>query len=189
MDTGVRERLRQAQQGDMNAFAELFEPLRGKVFAVACRIAGPNDAEDVVMDTFLKAWEALPGFGGRSSLKTWLLRIAANRARDVLRARGVRAARTLSDDDAEGAVRQVSDPTQAGPDEQAADREAQGLAARALTTLPGPHRQVLLLRYADGLSYADIAAAAGISIGTVMSRLFYARRKLREAYAREEEAS
>lgn len=171
--------LEQARQGDIEAFAQLFEPLRGKVFAVACRLAGPQDAEDVVMDTFLRAWKALPAFRGGSSLKTWLLRIARNRALDLIRARHPEQRQSLDESDADRPPRELSDPTQTLPGEDLASREAVDELGRALARLDAPHRTVLLLRYADEMSYAEIAAATGANIGTVMSRLFNGKRKLR----------
>lgn len=168
----------------MDAFAELFEPLRGSVYAAACRLTGPTDAEDVVMDTFLKAWKALPGFDGRSSLKTWLLRISSNRARDVLRARGTVARRQTVGVDVEEAILHAHDPAADTPAELVAHRDAQGFAHEALRELPEAHQAILLLRYVDDLSYTEIAAATGVSIGTVMSRLFNAKRKLRAAWSR-----
>lgn len=165
----------------MEAFTRLFEPLRGAVFAVACRLVGPQDAEDVVMDTYLKAWKALPGFRGGSSLKTWLVRIARNRALDRLRASTAAREESLDAPAREGddAPREYADPVQTAPSEDIEGREMAGVLHKALDRLDPPHRTALLLRYADGLSYADIAAAMGVHIGTVMSRLFNGKRKLR----------
>lgn len=165
----------------MEAFAALFEPLRAKAVAVAARIVGPDRAEDVVMDAFLQAWRALPGFGGRSQLSTWLLRIVRNRALDVLRAENVRRAESLDAPDDDGRPRPLTDATAATPAEIAERRDMTAIFERALETLPAIHRQCLLHRYVDDLSYGEIAAATGVSIGTVMSRLFNARRKLKAA--------
>jgi len=173
--------LARARSGDIEAFARLFEPLRAKVVAVAGRIVGPDRAEDVAMDAFLQAWKALPGFGGRSSLSTWLLRIARNRALDVLRAEHVRRAEPLDAPDEDGRPRPMADATAATPAEIVERRDLTVCFERALDALPPIHRQCLLHRYVDGLSYAEVAAATGVSIGTVMSRLFNARRKLKAA--------
>ena len=173
--------LARARNGDIEAFAELFEPLRAKAVAVAARIVGPDRAEDVAMDAFLQAWKALPAFGGRSSLSTWLLRIARNRALDVLRAENVRRAEPLDAPDEDGRARPLPDLTADTPAQIVERRDLTSCVERALETLPPMHRQCLLHRYADDLSYAEIAAATGVSIGTVMSRLFNARRKLKAA--------
>lgn len=183
MMAGVKDVLERAKQGDMDAFAELFEPLRGKVFAVACRMLGPQDAEDVVMDTYLRAWKALPGFRGTCSLKTWLMRIARNRSLDVIRSR--RTVPVMAELDAPGEegrpALMLDDPGQPRPDETVADREDSARAAKALAQLDDEHRLALQLRYQDELSYSEIAAATGVRIGTVMSRLFNGRRKLLRA--------
>jgi RNA polymerase sigma-70 factor (ECF subfamily) len=167
--------LAQARGGDLDAFAALFEPERRKVWAVACRLVGPSDAEDVVMDTFLKAWSALPGFGGRCRLGTWLCRLAHNQCVDHLRRRRFIAEPT----DPPDARPEPADDRQAAPDEATIRLETAEAVNRALAALPEGHRAVALLRHVDGLSYQEIASALGLSIGTVMSRLFYARRKLR----------
>jgi RNA polymerase sigma-70 factor, ECF subfamily len=166
--------LDRAGQGDVEAFAELFEGLRPKVFAIAWRLAGPNDAEDIVMDTYLKAWKALPGFNRRSSLETWLYRIAHNCAVDVLRSR-------RSDREPEGGhveAADLPDNRLPAPDQAAAAHELGGIIRRALDQLSPEHRAAVTLRFTDGLSYAEIAAATGVSLGTVMSRLFNGRRRL-----------
>lgn len=175
MDT----RLEEARRGDMAAFAELFEPLRPMVFAIARRLAGDVDAEDVVMDTYLKAWRALPRFNGRASLKTWLYRIARNAAIDHLRIRQRHAGVVLPGDGEEpGDVGDLPDPAGRTAAEEVVTRETIDGVSAALDTLSPDMRATLLLRFADGMSYADIAVATGVSIGTVMSRIFNGRRRL-----------
>lgn len=179
MDSGW---LAKAQQGDAEAFAGAFEALRTSVFAVACRLAGPDDAEDVVMETYLRAWQALPSFEGRASLKSWLYRIAFNCATD-LRRRKQRSleVRSGQSEDGEALIERVADPGMVTPGEILEADEKRLRVARALQRIPVDHRLALELRYMDGLRYAEIAAAAGIGIGTVMSRLFNAKRKLQRA--------
>lgn len=171
--------LDQAKSGDLEAFTRLFEPLRGNVFAVACRFVGPQDAEDVVMDTYLKAWKALPGFRGGSSLKTWMIHIARNTCLDRIRRVQADRSSPMAGDDTEQPARELSDPTLSTPDETVRSREMAGVLHAALDRLDEAHRIPLLLRYVDDLSYAEIAAATGAHIGTVMSRLFNGKRKLR----------
>ena len=179
MDAGW---LKQAQNGDAEAFARAFEALRPAVHAVACRLAGPDDADDVVMETYLRAWQALPNFEGRSSLKSWLYRIAFNCATD-LRRRQKRSpeVRGTPAEDGEAWGAQVADPNAALPGERLESDETCQRVAVALRRLPDEHRIVLQLRYTDDLSYAEIAAATGVGMGTVMSRLFNAKRKLLRA--------
>ena len=171
--------LARARQGDVDAFALLFEALRPTVYAVACRLVGANDAEDVVMETYLKAWRAIPQFTGRAALSTWLYRIAHNCALDALRARArqplVSAPRQ---DDEPAATSDWPDTTQRLPSDAIAGAETDALIRQALDQLPVEHRATLLLRFADGLSYAEIAAATDVALGTVMSRIFNGRRKL-----------
>jgi len=182
--TTDKTRLVRAQSGDMEAFAELFEPLRPLIYTVAYRLVGANDADDVVMETFLKAWDALPRFKGRSSLATWLCRIARNCSYDVLRAKQRRAGRAeaLDDDAGEGRPlrEELADPSAPNPENEADRRELGRLLDEAIAALDEPHRTTFLLREVDGLRYSEIAAATGVRIGTVMSRLFYARRKLQK---------
>lgn len=166
-----------ARQGDMDAFMELFEAARPMVFSIALRLVGPDDAEDVVMDTYLKAWKAIPGFAGRAATGTWICRIAHNCAVDYIRRR---RPWTTTDQTTPGAVdpSQLPDSSQPSPSATLASAETGTLIQTALDQLPDEHRTTLLLRFSDGLSYAEIAAATGVSIGTVMSRLFNGRRKL-----------
>jgi RNA polymerase sigma-70 factor, ECF subfamily len=172
--------LERARHGDADAFAGLFDPWRPTLHAVACRLVGDSDAEDVVMDTYLKAWRALPGFSGRSSLRTWLYRIAHNCALDNLRARRHFVTEPAGHDDDAG-PRDWPDTRQRSPAEAVAGAEIDALVRQAIDGLGEEHRVTLLLRFADGLSYSEIAAATGVSLGTVMSRLFNGRRKLQRA--------
>ena len=177
-----RELLEEAKQGNMEAFVQLFEPFRARVYAIACRIVGYTDADDIVMQTFLKAWQALPRFQGRSSLSTWLYRITHNCIMDVIRTRKHIEEKTVTDyeDDEQKAdtFAHLSDPMQISPDEEVAKHEIVELVQQALNKLSPEHRSILQMRYTDGMSYNEIASAMGISPGTVMSRLFYAKRKL-----------
>ncbi len=176
----MSSRLRRARGGDVEAFVRLFEPLRPLVHAVARRLVGDSDAEDVVMETYLRAWTHLPGYRGGASLKTWILRIARNACLDLLRRRTARPTSSLSGETSDDpVVFDVDDPTASSPSEEAETRDSVLMLRSALARLDAPHRQVLLMRYGDGLSYGEIAAAAGVPIGTVMSRLFNAKRKLR----------
>ena len=174
--------LARAQHGDAEAFAGAFEALRPVVFAVATRLVGPDDAEDVTMETFLRAWQAVNQFNGRASLKSWLYRIAHNCAIDALRRRKRQREIFPEPDEAGGSpLEQVADTAAPHPADGIERAEAGDALDRALQGLPEEHRLVLLLRYGDGLSYSEIAAASGLPIGTVMSRLFNAKRKLRRA--------
>lgn len=170
-----------AARGAQDAQRVLFERYREAAYRAALRITGRHeDALDVVQDAFIRAFDRLTEFSGDASFKTWLLRIAANRALDVLRARKVRLATPLdvgSDDD--GPRLSLTDGHPANrPD---AGLEQHELAARlqaAIETLPLEQRTVFALYASGDLTYGDIAEALGIPVGTVMSRLYHGRRRL-----------
>ena len=163
--------------GERAALDELFQRYRQPAFRVAFRLLGNEpDALDAVQDGFVKALTHLSGFQGRSSFKTWLLRVVSNAALDLGRQRGRRE--TLSLD----APAERTDAGLLRPDEAAAGLERGDLRTlldAALATLSEAQRQTFVLHADAGLSYREVAEATGVSIGTVMSRLFYARQKLR----------
>jgi RNA polymerase sigma-70 factor (ECF subfamily) len=183
----VHSLLQQAREGDIEAFCKAFEAHRSLVTAVASRLVGRSDAEDVAMETFLKAWQGLPALRGDRGLRSWLCRIARNSALDMIRARNRRREWVPESDDGRDGdeLERLADANAVGPDEALARTEDEMAVVRALSGLSGSHRTAVELRYADGLSYGEIAAATGVSIGTVMSRLFYARRKIRESVTTE----
>jgi len=165
--------------GHREALDELFRRYRQPAYRVAYRLLSHEaDALDAVQEGFVKALTHLHGFQGRSSFKTWLLRVVSNAALDLGRQRGRRESVSLD-------VPQASDVVHTRL--LAADESSRGLERgdlrrqldRALAGLSEVQRQTFVL-YADGeLSYREIAEAMDASIGTVMSRLFYARQKLR----------
>lgn len=179
--------LERARKGDVDAFLALFEESRATIHTVAWRLVGPDEAEDVVMETYLRAWKSVPGFTGKSSVKTWLCRIAHNCSVDWLRKRRhvVQPLEVWDDEAGEGRGEgvQFADPRQRAASDVIAGAELLVAIDSALETLSPEHRVALLLRFSDGLSYSEIAAATGVSIGTVMSRLFNGRRKLLKALA------
>ncbi len=179
----MTELLQRAQQGDMQAFADLVEPMRSTLVRVAAGVVGDADAEDVVMEALLRVWRALPRFRQRAAVRTWVIRIVRNGALDRLRHRARLREVPMEPNDEhastdEAKPREWADPGCVEPAQTMAAAERQQAVARALGRLETPHRQVLELRYMDDLSYQEIATALGLSIGTVMSRLFYGKRKL-----------
>ena len=180
-DDNEMQLLDKAREGDMAAFQALFEQQRGLVHGLAYRLVGPNDCDDVVMDACLHAWQALPGFTGYSGWPGWLCRIVRNCSMDELRRRKRRTEDLVSKDDDEHqeTTENVRDPKAASPAELALHRDLGETISRALEQLSAEHRTTLLLREVDGTSYLDIARITGVNVGTVMSRLFNARRKLR----------
>ncbi len=167
----------QAQGGDMHAFEELVRRYRNQVFAVAYRfVRGREDAWDVSQEVFVKAYRSLKTFRGEASFKTWVLRITANQCKDHLKKR--RLATVAFDDALEAG--QVAN-TGFEPADEVQSQEIRRALEQALERLPLKHRTAFVLREYEGLSYEEMAQAMGCSLGTVMSRLHHARKKMRAA--------
>jgi RNA polymerase sigma-70 factor (ECF subfamily) len=178
--------VQRARLGDTGAFRALVVRYQRKVYAVALGIVKDADlAWDVAQDSFVRAHRGLDGFKGESAFSTWLFRIATHVAID-----SVRKERVAQRDDVEE-VRET-DLEIAGegilatslgndPRETLLRRELAGKMAEALATLPEKHRTILVLREVEGLSYEELADRLGIHKGTVMSRLFHARKKMQTA--------
>jgi RNA polymerase sigma-70 factor (ECF subfamily) len=182
--------VRRAQDGDQAAFRALFDRYHRRVFAVALGVLrNPADARDVVQEAFVKVHRHLGSFQGASSFYTWLYRITMNLSIDQVRRR--KAARQVDYDDAlKRDADDVADPANVMPEYASADpgrtqgrKELAGKIQTALGTLPEYHRQVILLREVEGLSYEEIAKVMKVPKGTIMSRLFHARRKMQAALA------
>ncbi len=184
MSPPTEQLLDRARHGDVEAFAAVFEQFRPLLHRVAGRLVGADDAEDVVMETYLKTWRAIPRFRGDAALRTWLCAAARNCALDFLRRRRRNEGRLVRDEGDAGeetpVLDRVADPHAQSADRIAERRDLQGQIAEALRRLSPEHRTAILLREVDGLSYKEIAAATGVGIGTVMSRLFYGKNRLRK---------
>ncbi|MBI5866364.1 MAG: sigma-70 family RNA polymerase sigma factor [Planctomycetes bacterium] len=173
-----------ATRGDRESRRRLFERFREPAYQSAFRVTGRHeDALDVVQDAFIRAFDRLAEFQRESGFKTWLLRIVTNRSLDVLRARKVRLAAPLEAGDEEGRIEPPSPADQSDPARGAEQAELAARLQAAIDTLPPDQRTVFALFATGGLSYGEIAEAVGIPIGTVMSRLFHARKKLHELLA------
>ena len=169
-----QELIRRAQRGDGEAFRQLVEAYQTQVYRLALRMCGESAADDVTQEAFLAAWRALPDFRGDCRFSTWLYRLITNAGIDWLR----REKRHRSADD----VTELELPDDApSPQEQAEQSETQSAVRRALSRLSEEHRQVLILRELEGLSYGEIAALLGVEEGTVKSRIARARLALRKA--------
>jgi RNA polymerase sigma-70 factor, ECF subfamily len=166
--------------GDRQVLDELFRRHRSAAYRVAHRLLGNEaDALDAVQEGFVKVLTNLPRFEGRSSFKTWLLRVVSNAALDLGRQRGRRESAAVGEPvDGEAGPLVWDDPTLG----LQRDDLRRALDA-ALAKLPESQRQTFVLHVDADLSYREVADTMGISIGTVMSRLFYARQKLRAALA------
>ena len=167
------ELVTRAQAGDRNAFHELVRSHAQGVLHVIYRMCGDQQvAEDAAQETFIQAWLRLRSFRPGTSLRSWLYRIAVNTAIDMLR----KEKRILP-----GAVEDLhlKDP-QPGPEALAANSERAATVQEAVLSLPDASRAVLILREYEGFPYQEIAEALDIPVGTVMSRLNYARKLLRD---------
>ncbi len=181
--------VRRVQQGDSAAFRLLFEKYHRRVYAVALGVVkNPSDANDVVQEAFVKVHRHLATFQGASSFYTWLYRITMNLAIDHLRRK--KAARQVDfdeaikqDDGTEDAGNLAPILTNADPGKTQSRKELAAKIHDALALLPDIHRQAILLREVEGLNYEEIAKIMKVPKGTIMSRLFHARRKMQSALA------
>lgn len=168
--------------GERAAFDELFQRYRSVAYRVAYRLLGHEaDALDAVQDGFVNALTNIERFGGRSSFKTWLMRVVCNAALDIGRQR--------KRDERVPQLPRDATPDHFGPDDlPAADaglirEDLRNTIDAALARLPEPQRQTFVLHVEGELTYREVADTLGISIGTVMSRLYYARHRLQELLA------
>ena len=161
-----------ARAGDTAAFAALVRRHQDRVFGFILRMLDARDeAMELTQDVFVKAWQALPGWRPEARFSTWLLQIARNAALDQLRRRRVVQFAPLDDG------MDVAD-TAPGPEARYASRQRQALLENALQQIAAEHREILLLREVEDLSYGELAAVLGIAEGTVKSRLARARAAL-----------
>ena len=173
-DTRLVDQLR---AGDEDAYRELVETYQDRIITVVARVAGGYaDAEDLAQETFLKAFNAIGRFAGQSALYTWLYRIGVNTARDYVAHRRRRPAISLESLPA-GAVDPPSGDC--GPLEGLERDELRVRVREAMERLPEPFWTTLILREMEGHTYEEVAGILEISIGTVESRIFRARTKLR----------
>ncbi|NGO40349.1 sigma-70 family RNA polymerase sigma factor [Limisphaera ngatamarikiensis] len=169
-----------AKDGDLGAFEELVARHRDKVYARALSILrNEEDALDLSQEAWIKAWQRLQQFQGESSFATWITRIVINLCLDHLRRQKRAVGESLEAIEEEvGNIERLLPPVSINP---AAGLERDELRARiweAMGRLSVAHRTVLILHEFEGMEYRKIAEVMGCSLGTVMSRLFYARRRL-----------
>jgi RNA polymerase sigma-70 factor, ECF subfamily len=171
-----------ARAGDQEAFRLLVEGHSRAVFRLAFRMTGnEHDAEDVVQETFLKAYRKLDAFEERAQFGSWLHRIAANCAYDLLRARArrdERAAGTGKEEDDRMTALPSDDP---GPHRLLAGREVQGRLKGALGRMSALERSAFTLRHLEGMSIAEISRALDLDASAAKQSVFRAVRKLRQA--------
>jgi RNA polymerase sigma-70 factor (ECF subfamily) len=169
--TTERDLLERCRRGDRSAFDTIVEVHRLAVYRVARRILGSHEAADeATQETFVRAWRSLDGFRGEARLGTWLIRIALN----VSRTLGARRSREAPLD----AAATVVDPL-SSPEALAALRESGRRLRRAVATLPPRQREVVALKVFSDMTYEDVAAAMGLSVGAVKAHFHQAVANLR----------
>ena len=178
-----QELVERAKKGDETAFEVLVTDNEKRIYNLCRRLTGnPEDAAELTQEAFLNAWRGLSRFQGESSFSTWLYRLASNACIDFLRKekRRQNLSMTVSLDDEEEA-RQVELPDERYAPERELERtEVRQAVAAGLERLTPEHRQVLVMREINGLSYAEIRAVLGLEEGTVKSRIARARNALRK---------
>jgi RNA polymerase sigma-70 factor, ECF subfamily len=188
-DTGEELTLVQAAQGgDITAFEQLLKRYDRNVFRIAQHITqNREDAEDVVQDAFLKAYQKLDQFQGNSKFYTWLVRIAVNEA--LMRLRKRKSDKTVSMDDdvetEEGTMPREFADWSPNPEQQFGQSELSDILARTIQGLPASFRTVFVLRDVEGMSTEETAEMLGLSVPAVKSRLLRARLQLRERLSKQ----
>ena len=173
LNVSETELVNRAQSGDRNAFSELVRNHAQGVLNLIYRMCGDaHIAEDAAQETFIRAWLHLSTYRPQTSLRNWLYRIAVNAATDLLRKEKHILPNSVED-------LHLTD-RQPGPESLASQRERIVVVQKAVLSLPEASRAVLVLREYEDLSYQEIASTLDIPIGTVMSRLNYARKLLKE---------
>ncbi len=169
-----------AQQGDVAAFSELVARYQDRIYRFLVRLTrSQDDAMELTQETFLSAYQALPRWRPDARFTTWLFRIARNQAFDWLRRRKRVEFLPLEDEQELG----IADPAPS-PDQALETVQRLRELERALARLPTEHREILLLREVEEMSYEDIADVLDISPGTVKSRIARARAGLLEKMPR-----
>ena len=178
-----QELVQAARGGDRKAFGALVEQNQSKVYSLAYRMTGnPDNAADLTQEAFLSAFQNLSKFDGRSAFSTWLYRLTSNLCLDFLRREKRRSAHSITLEDKEGEeTSQLDLPDERyTPERELERKEAFEAVRRGLAALSPQHREVLVLRELEGLSYTEIAQALDLEEGTVKSRLARARLALRD---------
>jgi RNA polymerase sigma-70 factor (ECF subfamily) len=180
----IRQWVRQAQAGDQEAFGRLMQTYHQRVFGLVYGMVNQaDDAQELVQQTWIKAWTKLHTFKGDAEFFTWVYRIASYASLDFLRKRKRQREDPIPETGAEPARNldyEVAPSVNPRPDRQAMHAEIKQRFEEALRDLTPEHRMALVLREIDGLSYDDIARVMKCRKGTVMSRIFYARKRLQE---------
>ncbi|MGB9629837.1 MAG: sigma-70 family RNA polymerase sigma factor [Thermodesulfobacteriota bacterium] len=169
------------QKGDQGAFKEIFDLYHKKVYRIAYgMVREREDALDIVQEVFIKLFRSIRNFRGKSKFYTYLYRMTMNTAIDHARKMGKSPQSKAEEDWA-----QFPDTIEKGPDRLLLQKELEERVNWAMRKLPGEQRTALLLREVEGLSYKEMAEIVGCSIGTIMSRLHYGRKKIQQLLGEE----
>jgi RNA polymerase sigma-70 factor, ECF subfamily len=180
-DLDDRELIQRCQDGDVAAFEPLVQKYRQRVWRLAYQILRDREeAWDCAQEAFVRAFSSLSQFRGQSAFYTWLFRITVNVATDRHRARGARTRAFGADPVPEEEWERTAIDTGEGPEDAALKAEERARIERALDSLPAKARTIIILSDIEGLSYREIAAVLNCPMGTVMSRLHNARKRLRD---------
>jgi RNA polymerase sigma-70 factor (ECF subfamily) len=176
------ELVKRCQAGDSSAFNDLVTRYRSRAFTMIYgMVQNEQDAWDLAQEGFLKAWKSIHRFKGESSFYTWLYRIMTNVTIDSLRRKGIHGEAEFDDRIAAVAVEPGSRTTPSSvplPHKKLEHREIRQRIDEAIAKLSPEHRTVIVMKEIEDLQYNEIAEILSCSLGTVMSRLFYARKKL-----------
>ncbi|MBI2914361.1 MAG: sigma-70 family RNA polymerase sigma factor [Firmicutes bacterium] len=189
---GEAELIAKCRRGESEAFEVLVRTHQHSIYNYVARSVGDGQAEDLAQEVFLRAYRSIRAFRNGSSFSTWLHAIATNVCRDYFR-RKKREGQDPLPLEAPGSdglpapleqalERGVTSPDSLNPEAYLEQRELEALVESCLSSLSPKHREVLVLHDMQGFKYEEIASVVGCSVGTVKSRLFYARAEMREKY-------
>jgi RNA polymerase sigma-70 factor (ECF subfamily) len=178
VDHEETDMISRCQQGDQEALKEIFDKYHNKVYRIAFGVVRQREeALDVVQEVFIKLFRSIKNFKGRSHFYTYLYRMVMNTAIDHKRKTGKQFMSSL---DEEGSF-EPSDEAEKGPERILLQKELEERVKLAMDKLPDEQKAALIFRDVEGLSYQEMAEAMGCSIGTVMSRLHYGRKRMQES--------
>jgi RNA polymerase sigma-70 factor (ECF subfamily) len=184
MDPEEREWIRSCQRGNRKSFEPLVRKYQRRAYFTALGLLGnPEDALETSQEAFMRAFRALARFDADRPFYPWFYRILRNLCTNLLTRGRIRVA-----DNADRILERVPAGPESNPERQVSRKEIQDTVWRALSFLPADHREILILREMQEMTYAEIAEQLEIPIGTVMSRLYHARRELRQRLSKRLEA-